>query len=67
MSLCPEFFEDPEMKQTLADRVQLCIEPPAATGGRKLDDFLTGGHTILHEMTHLWFIANMIGLATPGR
>ncbi|KAJ7455819.1 hypothetical protein FB451DRAFT_1184112 [Mycena latifolia] len=64
MDLCPSFFTSKETKPSLGDKPfdpsGWCSPPPY-----KLGQFTTGGWTILHEMTHLAFIAAGAGIE-PG-
>ncbi|KAE9402258.1 hypothetical protein BT96DRAFT_974331 [Gymnopus androsaceus JB14] len=61
MYFCPSFFTSSETKAKISDKTfvdsrltlkkRWCKAPP-----HNLRDFITGAHTVLHEMTHLAFI-----------
>lgn len=64
LGLCPKFFNanNIEGHQELKDRV--CTETGDAE--HKLGKFMTGGATILHEMTHLHTINEGAGFFEDG-
>ncbi|KAJ7248387.1 hypothetical protein C8J57DRAFT_1724231 [Mycena rebaudengoi] len=61
ISFCPGFFTDKETVPSLQSKPLSekgwCTAPP-----HRLGQFMTGGHTVLHEMTHLSMIAVAAGL-----
>ncbi|KAJ7221065.1 hypothetical protein C8J57DRAFT_1254077 [Mycena rebaudengoi] len=59
MALCPSFFTDPETPPSLQDKSFDDAENGWCKPPYKLGNFMTGGYTIIHEMTHL----SMIGVA----
>ncbi|KAJ7211102.1 hypothetical protein C8J57DRAFT_1733375 [Mycena rebaudengoi] len=66
MRLCPTFFTNQETVPSIQDKLfdgssNGWCKPPY-----KLGNFMTGEHTILHEMTHLSMIGVAVGLADPN-
>ncbi|KAJ7135522.1 hypothetical protein C8R46DRAFT_1362012 [Mycena filopes] len=64
--ICPQFFTDPETTPSLSDKSfdvnGWCTPPPY-----RLGDLLTGGYVLVHEFTHIPFIATLAGLPpTPA-
>lgn len=53
LGLCPKFFTSRQSKQKISNRK---CNQKAREAGHKLGKFMTGGFTVLHEMTHLYFI-----------
>ncbi|KDQ25448.1 hypothetical protein PLEOSDRAFT_1106377 [Pleurotus ostreatus PC15] len=64
MRLCPVFFTDHETQLDLNSKLFTttgwCTAPPHTLG-----NFVTAGHTILHEMTHFGYIGLQAGLIQP--
>ncbi|OJD37394.1 sgnh hydrolase [Diplodia corticola] len=54
IKICPLFFTDDRTKNNLASKsYEVDKRGSWCQTGQKFKDFETGGHTILHEMTHL--------------
>jgi hypothetical protein len=63
MKICPYFFTNPSSKQTLASKTFDGDKDGSwCKSGQVFRDFETGGHTLLHEMTHLDAVAKAAGL-----
>jgi len=63
MKICPYFFTYPGTKNTLASKpFDGDKDGSWCKKGQKFADFETGGHTLLHEMTHLDALAKAAGL-----
>lgn len=65
--VCPLFFTATETKSTL-DSKNYKVNPGRKDNswckpGQKFKDFETGGHTLLHEMTHLNALGTAAGLS----
>ncbi len=64
MTICPLFFTATETKRTLDSKKYDDKRNGWCVKDQKFKDFETGGHTLLHEMTHLDAIGKAAGLPT---
>jgi hypothetical protein len=63
MKICPLFFTFAGTKNTLNSKTFDGDKDGSwCKSGQKFADFETGGHTLLHEMTHLDAVAKAAGL-----
>jgi hypothetical protein len=63
MKICPLFFTYAGTKNTLNSKTFDGDKDGSwCKSGQKFEDFETGGHTLLHEMTHLDAVAKAAGL-----